>query len=922
MRKRNWIFIIISGLIVIGGVFAILRWSGRWLSPPAEPFHVVPQDALFVVEINDFPGFIEQVTGKNRLWNDLQKINGIKKAGLVLQRLDTIFNNEQIFRQIFRKNPCVFSIHASGKNKLAVLAVVRIPGFIKGSSVKNAFSGYRFSTSGNAVRNYMGHKIFSVTDSMRTTAFYYTMSQGLLIMSTSRIVLESSLRQMSAPSSILDQEGFMKIKGTAGYNTTGNFFIRSDVLPEWLRQRLKRSVITQWTSLFPVAGWSEMDINLQEESLLMNGFSYPDPNDRQLLNLFMDTDPGNIDFYQIFPSTAFAGAILYVKDWKRYREKLRIYRGKQRSSYYTGLLETYRVQCGKDPEEALIPVLTNQAGIAFLNISNQDPGRNRLAVLGVKSQSMARAAMEKLLKGYASKKGIRYSGLIHTISLDRETKFTIYRFPFPQMIESLFGDIFGKGPYPYFTFFENHLIFGGSEAVLSRFLQDNLLHRTLANDPDFKTFTDGLSSRSNFFFYIHLPSAEKLVSRYFNNAFMKGFHDYAGKQIKINYLGYQAISQNHLVYNNFYALFRNEIKKAASTVWESLLDTTIHYKPQLFINHYTREKEIFVQDLKNQIYLINNAGRILWKVSIPERILGQAYQIDYYKNGKLQILFNTRHYLYLVDRNGNNVEHYPVLLRSPATNGASVFDYDKNRDYRIFVGGDDKKMYLYNKEGGLVQGWNMKTYESRIYTPVKHFRIHKKDYIVFSDTMNVYVLNRRGNTRVKVREHIPKTGHQNILLDDFTNAAPRMIINGTHGRVFQVSFNGEVTSIIFEGIGDHSWFDFTDLDGDRKGEYIFLHDKNLDVFQNTEKKIFSRNFDSEITDPPVVFVFSVRDKKIGIVDATIHTIYLVNNNGTLYGGFPLKGSSLFTIGKFEPAETRFNLIVGGEDNFLYNYIVK
>jgi len=39
-----------------------------------------------------------------------------------------------------------------------------------------------------------------------------------------------------------------------------------------------------------------------------------------------------------------------------------------------------------------------------------------------------------------------------------------------------------------------------------------------------------------------------------------------------------------------------------------------------------------VQDLKNNIYLINRSGRILWKVRLNEPIMGNVEQVDYYKN--------------------------------------------------------------------------------------------------------------------------------------------------------------------------------------------------------------------------------------------------------------------------------------------------
>ena len=139
------------------------------------------------------------------------------------------------------------------------------------------------------------------------------------------------------------------------------------------------------------------------------------------------------------------------------------------------------------------------------------------------------------------------------------------------------------------------------------------------------------------------------------------------------------------------------MRDEAQTVWESRLENPVVSKPRLVTNHYTGEKEIFVQDEGNTIYLLNNSGRILWRQKINGRILGDVYQVDYYKNGKLQLMFNTREQLHVLDRNGNYIERYPVTLRSPATNGMALFDYEKSRDYRIAVAGEDRGIYLYDK---------------------------------------------------------------------------------------------------------------------------------------------------------------------------------------------------------------------------------
>lgn len=122
-------------------------------------------------------------------------------------------------------------------------------------------------------------------------------------------------------------------------------------------------------------------------------------------------------------------------------------------------------------------------------------------------------------------------------------------------------------------------------------------------------------------------------------------------------------------------------------------------------NHATGERELFVQDDHNTVYLLNDAGRILWKMPLDGRINSEVYQVDLFKNGKLQYLFSTSAKMYLIDRNGNAAGRFPLSFRAECKQGISVYDYDNNKNYRIFAPCSDRKVYLYGLDGNMIKGW-------------------------------------------------------------------------------------------------------------------------------------------------------------------------------------------------------------------------
>ena len=55
----------------------------------------------------------------------------------------------------------------------------------------------------------------------------------------------------------------------------------------------------------------------------------------------------------------------------------------------------------------------------------------------------------------------------------------------------------------------------------------------------------------------------------------------------------------------------------------------------------------------------------------------------------------------------------------------SVFDYDKNRNYR-FVLAQDKRLLMYDNKGKRVRGFTRTQLKAPLMHPPKHFRIKRK----------------------------------------------------------------------------------------------------------------------------------------------------------------------------------------------------
>ena len=207
--------------------------------------------------------------------------------------------------------------------------------------------------------------------------------------------------------------------------------------------------------------------------------------------------------------------------------------------------------------------------------------------------------------------------------------------------------------------------------------------------------------------------------------------------------------------------------------------------------------------------------------------------------------------------------------------------------------------------------------------PVEHFRVEDKDFIVFGDKYNMYILDRRGDVRVPVEKSFAKSKNNTFYLDERGGLVKsKMVTTDTAGNIVMIDFNGHITMTSIGHFSSEHFFDFKDVDADGLKDFIMLDGNMLAAYKTDKTEIMNFSFANDIKQPPIYFNFSYSDRKIGVVDDTEHRIYLINHDGSLYKGFPLEGSTPFSIGYLETEDGVFDLIVGGRNNFLYNYSVQ
>ncbi|MFP4023638.1 MAG: hypothetical protein ACLFVR_03850 [Thiohalospira sp.] len=915
------ILTITSLIIIIAAGFWGYRYIKNQRLPDFNILNAIPLDAAFIIDSDNFIDKINTLNQTNKIFQELIQFKKVTHFNHDLSYLKNIYTENKFIKDLIDDNRITISAHRSGKENIAFLFLMKMNTLRDKKIIIQYIEGLLNEKGKIKKREYNNNWIYHINTNQRK--LYFSFNQGVLLFSPSAILLEAAIRQSEVNESILDDKGFNTVQKTAGKNVDANVYINLYRFPEIISFMLNDDYKSKIANFKHLGNWMELDVNLKDDAVLLNGFTFSDQSVNNYLNIFSQQEAVDHKLNQVLPANTSVFISLGISDNEQYFKQYKNYLNQQNKlNEYHKFIDNYQQKFGVNFETLFQNNLDEEIGLVITDNPNQNTKQNSFIIMRTKSKSLFESEMQNILSKIAVLGNIKKTGLILDARIDKETIYKIYKLPVNGLFKKLFGDIYSGFENPYFTFIDNFMVIGNSQKSLVNFIHSNILHKTLKNDMKFGQFTNYLSSKSNFYFYTNLSRSPEFVAEFLNKNLKSELKTNINLIRKFQAFAVQLRNNNSMIFNNIYLKYIPEIKDEAVTVWESRLDTALDFKPCLVTNHYTQENEIFVQDLNHKIYLINKVGRILWRMQLNEKINSEVYQVDYYKNGKLQLLFSTKNKIHLIDRNGNYVERYPIELRSPSIAGIALFDYEKNLDYRMFIPCENKNVYLYGLEGKLINGWEFQQTDTRVNTSVQHFRIKTRDYIVFSDQYRVYILNRRGHERIRVNSQFAKSKNNHFVLelaDDETNT--RFVTTDTTGLIKMISLNGQVTEKRIKTYSTNHFFDYQDIDADGFKDFIFADKNKLEVYKKNGGKIFDYTFKEKITHPPVYYYFSYDDRKLGVVTKNSGQIYLFNSNGNVYKGFPLKGSTPFSIGYLESSHNQFNLVVGSQHNFLYNYSV-
>ncbi|MFV0291000.1 MAG: hypothetical protein ACK5IJ_08945 [Mangrovibacterium sp.] len=917
--RKPLVIITISLLIICTALWLFISRQSKSFAEHSA-LKAISQRAALVIEIPDIENFLETLSNKSDFMTQFREVSYLSSFHSRTSWLNTHLLSNEALMDLLEDKTILISYNHQGKDAIVPLYCFN---FDRASEINPTLKGLKNYAQENGYKyesfDYDQHDVFYI-DFPTAGAHYYACHEGIFMMSQSKILIEEGIRQINA-SNLMTDQSFQEIYSTVSSSSLLNVFVNHAQIAPLLNQLINPNYRSSIQDISSFASWSEYDVTNKSNEFWINGYSSISKQNDQYLSSLNKQKPQRFRMSEVISSNASFFINLNLEDFNQFQEDYSSYLKNESKNYYTR--ETRLLNIEKQIKVNLTSKFNrfsdHDYAVVYGNIVQKQPEANRYFIVKTKSKSIAEDELLPIIQDYADKNGRTIAELKSTYTLDEKESYDIYQFPISDFSGVLFGQAFASVACNYLCFYDNYLIFSDSDTSLKSYIHDLVLRSTLDNDENFSEFNREMSSNSNFYAYLNFSKFFLAHEQFLSPTPSKVVASNEESIRKIQAIGWQISRVDDKFMNNIYVNYNPHLKEDPQALWASQLESNINIKPQMVHNHTEPgTKEVIVQDNANNLYLINKEGVQVWKVKLSGKIIGSIHQIDLFSNKRLQYVFNTSDKLFILDRNGNNVGKFPITLRSPATNGVSVFDYDKNGKYRFFLACENKQTYAYDTNGNIVVGWNGSKTDAVVTNPIQHRQINNKDYIIYTDLHNSYILSRSGEARNKNMERFEHSNNDIYFIN--TEGRSAIATTDTKGIIHMQFLEGESKTVKFANFGSDHKFVAGDLNNDGYDDFIFAAKNTLVVFDSNGKQFFEQKFDGNISNTPTIFTFSKNDIRIGVTIASKNQIHLFTTDGKECNGFPLQGNTDFSIGRFSSTQGHFNILVGNNTGFL-NYMI-
>ena len=509
---------------------------------------------------------------------------------------------------------------------------------------------------------------------------FATGARSMVVASESETLVQSALRHLGKSMSVMDAPGFEVASRIAAGDDV--LFVSNVHASYLLPAVFTRKYSTYSNFVSRLSDWTVFDISRSDKSFSLDGSVVYDGEASQFMTVLEKSAPSVSSLSEILPSyTVFAASLPlgnvdgYVAAYKAFLDSRQALQKNNASQ------KALAEKTGVSPYDLMIASGVKEVATASF-MAGGKLARVNLIKTGKDLPEVVLNALET-----ASRKDYVPS---------------VHQNPFTGYVASLFGNLFALEDETHFTWVGGWLVSGSAEAV-EEYVSGRALEYTLGQYMADASQPDLLARKKvSFVSYLSLTEDHKALDNTFKTSFLEMISPiYEGAEYCPMVFSVAPGKETPVLSME---MKKFQLTKTKAPTFERDTVVVVPKGPFEVKNSGTGKMNSFYQNSHLSLCLSEN-GKDLWGVPFKEPICGTAQNVDYFANGKLQVIFGAGSSIYVIDRLGRYVSGFPVNLGKEILIGPDVYDFNGSKKYNIMVLHKDNTVEMYNLKGQKPASW-------------------------------------------------------------------------------------------------------------------------------------------------------------------------------------------------------------------------
>jgi hypothetical protein len=905
LRKAALITILIL-LIISGSYFGYEKFVNIKKS---DQWDLVPASAVLVYESKDLVRVWNHLQDQP-LWNTLKSLPGFARIENSITIVDSVGGKEGSLDRLLNRQSFMTSMHTLSRDDFGFIFYLDVSGTENLKIVEAILNHFQkqpgVSTDAHIYENYRITEM-SYGDEEVFSYFYH---QDYVIFSYSPILIEDVVRRVSGKADgkfRKNVESLFKIAKLE--NDEGNIYI--DVNKIYLLLSVfYSSTPDELKDLVDFSDASFLDLKVLPNHTLFNGFTLDDPDKSEYMSIYNLQTPGKRTIDNLVSNRTAILFHYFLENPAQWMNDLKNYWKVNNRKQYD-LLNDFSMRYNYAPAE-LFQWIGNELALIYLEPVGMSEGE-KLIVVRSSDITEARNSLDRFAESL--------SLLVEdSLYVEEYGQYQLSQLYIEDLPSHLFGSLFNGFEQCFYTFHDNYVILGTSIQSLKTQINDMESENVWGKSVKVNQFLDSHTlEESNLSLIINTTRSWPILTGLLNDKWKAYFAEQERNLKQLEFVSLQFSNVEDKYYTSLSLQHRSKPiaqpeRRKFNSIQYTQLDSRIITRPFVVRNHRDNSREVIMQDSTNRLNLISRNGELLWNRKLDAPIVGEIQQIDFYNNGKLQYFLATEKSIYIIDRNGKDVENFPVNT-GLRIRTANIIDYDNSKKYRIVLSDDSGLQYLYNREGEILKGWDPLSVAGIQNLPLRHIRVRNRDCMIIEKADGtIHIVNRRGqyysgfplqlDTRLISPLYIEiGSGFSTTRLTTITEAGELITFN-LKGNIV------EKTQLIKPS--EDTKFSIA-VDGLKKTFIIARQELNrLTLLDRNGRELFEKSYATSNELSVQYYNFNSDTEIVLVTDREQEFTYVYSGNGELYNEVPVESSHEAGLMYFETRDL-FNMYINYDD---------